>query len=78
MVFRLTLPGPPQLALIRSGASVVLSWPTNAVGFTLQSTTNFVPPAVWSTVSPTPVSVQGKHTVTNPVSGSQTFYRLSD
>ena len=40
-VFRLTIvPGPPQLTIIPSGANVILTWPTNATGFTLQSTTN--------------------------------------
>ena len=67
---------PPQLSLIRSASNAILSWPTNAVGFTLQSTTNLVFQAVWSTVSPAPVVVQGNYTVTNALSGSQKFYRL--
>jgi|GEM_PF-725897 len=69
---------PPQLAIVRSGGSAILSWPANAAGFTLQSTTNLVPPAVWSTVSPAAVVVQGNYTVTNAVSGSQKFYRLRE
>jgi len=77
-VFSLALPGPPQLSLIRSGGSAILSWPANAVGFTLQSTTNLVSPAVWSTVYPAPVVVQGNYTVTNAVSGSQKFYRFRE
>jgi hypothetical protein len=68
---------PPQLTIIPSGANVILRWPTNAAGFTLQSTTNLVSPAVWSTVSPAPVIVNGQNTVTNPISGKQQFYRLS-
>jgi uncharacterized repeat protein (TIGR03803 family) len=67
----------PQLTIIRSGANVVLRWPTNAAGFALQSTTNLVSPAVWSTAAPGPVVVNGQNAVTNPVSGSRTFYRLS-
>jgi len=43
----------------------------------LQSATNLVPPVVWSTNSPGPVVVNGQFTVTNPVSGTQQFYRLS-
>jgi hypothetical protein len=70
-------PSPPQLAIIPSGANVILTWPTNAAGFTLQSTTNLVPPAVWSTNSPAPVVVNGQNAVTNPVTGTQKFYRLS-
>jgi uncharacterized repeat protein (TIGR03803 family) len=80
-VFSLTLPL-PQLTIIRSGANVILTWPTNNAGFnytgfTLQSTTNLVSTAVWSTVSPVPVVVNGQNTVTNPVSGTQKFYRLT-
>ena len=76
-VFSLSLPPPPQLTIIRSGANVILTWPTNAAGFTLQSTTNLVSPAVWSTNSPGPVVADGQNAVTNPVSGPQKFYRLS-
>jgi len=67
----------PQLTIIRSVANVILTWPTNAAGFTLQSTTNLVSPAVWSTVSPVPVIVNGKNTVTNVISGTRKFFRLS-
>ena len=78
-VFSITLPSPPQLRIIRSAGNVILSWPTNAAGltFTLQSTTNLVSPAVWTTVSPSSVVVNGQNTVTNPISGTQQFYRLS-
>ena len=68
---------PPQLTITPSGANVILTWPTNATGFTLQSTTNLVSPAVWSTVSPAPVVVNGQNAVTNAVSGTKKFYRLS-
>jgi hypothetical protein len=72
-----TPPVPPQLTIIGSGTNVILTWPVNATGFTLQSTTNLVSPAVWSTVSPAPVVVGGQNTVTNAIAGGQTFYRLS-
>ncbi len=68
---------PPRLTIIRSGANVILTWPTDAAGFTLQSTTNLVSPAVWSSVSSGPVVVNGQNAVTNSVSGTQKFYRLS-
>jgi uncharacterized repeat protein (TIGR03803 family) len=72
----------PQLTIIASSANIILTWPTNVAGFdytgfTLQSTTNLVSPAVWSTVSPGPVVFNGQNTVTNPISGGQKFYRLS-
>jgi len=66
----------PQLTIIPSGANVILTWPTNYAGFTLQSATNLVSPA-WTTNSPAPVIVNGQNTVTNPISGTQQFYRLS-
>jgi hypothetical protein len=67
----------PPLTIIRHGANVILTWPTNATGFTLQSTTNLVSSPVWATVSPAPVVVNGQFTVTNAISGTQQFYRLS-
>jgi hypothetical protein len=73
----LTVSVPPQLTIIRSATNVVLTWPTNAAGFTLQSSTNLVSSAVWSTVSPVPVIVNGKNTVTNVISGTRKFFRLS-
>ena len=76
-VFSLSLPAPPQLKIIPCGANVILTWPTNAIGFTLQSTTNLASPTSWSTNSPGPVVVTGQNTVTNPISGAQQFFRLS-
>jgi uncharacterized repeat protein (TIGR03803 family) len=73
----------PQLTIMLSETNVILTWPTNVAGFdytgyTLESTTNLVSLAVWTTVSPAPVVVNGQNTVTNPISGSQQFYRLSN
>jgi uncharacterized repeat protein (TIGR03803 family) len=72
----------PKLTMIPSETNLILTWPTNYAGFdytgyTLQSTTNLSSPAVWTTNSPAPVVVNGQNTVTNPVSGSQQFFRLS-
>lgn len=68
---------PPPLSIGLSGANTILSWPTNADGFTLQSTTNLADPASWSAVSPAPVNLNGENVVTNPASGGQIFYRLT-
>jgi uncharacterized repeat protein (TIGR03803 family) len=72
----------PQLTVTLSGANLILTWPTNVAGFdytgyTLQSTTNLVSSAVWIPVSPGPVVIAGQNAVTNPASGTQQFYRLS-
>ena len=66
----------PQLAIVHSGTNVILTWPTNFTGFTLQSTTNLVAPSVWGTVSPPAVVVNGQNTVTNFIVGASKFYRL--
>jgi uncharacterized repeat protein (TIGR03803 family) len=67
----------PPLVISRSGTNVLVMWPTNFTGFTLQSTTNLLSPEVWSTVSPAPAIVGGQYIVTNGNSGSSKFYRLS-
>jgi hypothetical protein len=66
----------PQLAIVPSGGNMILTWPTNDAGFTLQSTTNLSSP-VWSAVLPAHVIFNGQNIVTNPISGTQMFYRLS-
>jgi hypothetical protein len=68
---------PPQLRISRAEANVLLSWPINATGFTLQSTTNLDAAAVWTTNLPSPVVVNGQNVVTNSISGKQQFFRLS-
>jgi uncharacterized repeat protein (TIGR03803 family) len=72
----------PQLSITSVQPNAVLTWPATVAGFsnagfTLQSATNFVPPAVWTKVSPEPVVVNGQNTVTNPISGTQMFFRLT-
>ena len=55
----------------RSGNEcLILTWPTDVIGFSLQSATNLVPPVNWTTVS-------GQNTVTNPISSHQKFFRLT-
>jgi len=66
----------PQLTITRSGANVILTWPSSVSGFTLQSNSNLAVPAGWTTVSPAPVVVGGQWTVTNQISSSLSFYRL--
>jgi hypothetical protein len=67
----------PVLAIIHSGGSVILTWPTNAARFTLQSTTNLASSAVWSTNLPSPVILNTNWVVTNTISGAREFYRLN-
>jgi uncharacterized repeat protein (TIGR03803 family) len=71
----------PQLTIVPSGSNIILTWPTNYAGFdytgfTLQSTTNLHSP-VWTTNLPAPIVVNGQYAVTNPIWGTQQFFRLS-
>jgi uncharacterized repeat protein (TIGR03803 family) len=77
-VFAISLPvPPPQLAIAAVSGDAILTWSTNATGFTLQSTTNLAAPAAWTTNLPAPVVVNGQYAVTNPISSAQQFFRLS-
>jgi uncharacterized repeat protein (TIGR03803 family) len=67
----------PILTITRSQQNILLTWPTNPSGFVLQFITSLVSRTGWSNVSPGPVVVNGQNTVTNPISSSQQFYRLS-
>jgi len=76
-VFSISLPVlQPQLTISPAGGNAVLTWPANAPGFTLQSTANLASPA-WTTNSPLPFLVNGHYAVTNPISGTRQFFRLS-
>ena len=75
-VFSISLPlNPPPLTIIPSGSDIILTWPTNAISYTLQSTTNLFAP-VWNTNLPLSDVVNGQNTVTNPMSSTEQFYRL--
>jgi uncharacterized repeat protein (TIGR03803 family) len=76
-VFSLLLPPSPQLAVIPYAGFAILAWTTNSAMFTLQSATNLVPSAVWSTVLPPPVVVGEQNIVIYPMSAMQQFFRLS-
>jgi probable HAF family extracellular repeat protein len=72
----LLIPLDPRLSVERSGANVVLSWPTNVVGYTLQLTTSLTSPVDWIDSTNTPAVVGTQFTVTNATSASRQFYRL--
>ena len=55
---------------------MILSWPANALGLTLQSTRNLTPPVTWLDVTNPPTVLGGLFTVTNPISGGGQFFRL--
>lgn len=65
----------PLLIGTREGPNIVLKWPTNGIGFTLQWSTN-LGTANWSNATPSPVVVNGQYAVTNGVTDSPRLYRL--
>jgi uncharacterized repeat protein (TIGR03803 family) len=67
----------PMLTISHSGTNAILTWPTNATGFTLQFTTNLDSPADWTAVTSAPGILSTNNAVTNVVSGKQKFYRLT-
>jgi hypothetical protein len=76
MAFTLQDPtGRPSLTVNQAGPNAVLSWGTNHVGWTLQSTPTLAPTA-WANVTPAPVIVGQNYFVTNAMS-SAAFYRLA-
>jgi hypothetical protein len=72
-----TPPPPVSLAVQTSGPNVVVSWPTNAVGWILAGTTNLtVLFSNWPAA--TPIIVQGtNNTFTVPAMTGQQFYELT-
>ena len=59
-----------------SGNELILSWPANVVGFTLQSTLNLTPPVTWIDSTSAPAVIDAQFTVTKTITGSAQFYRL--
>ena len=67
---------PPVLNIVKSLNNVVISWPTNQIGFTLQSAAQLAPPLAWTTVPLDPVIVGSEYKVTTNTASAQQFYRL--
>lgn len=68
--------GPPILSISPlSPQQMMLSWPTSATGFVLQSTTNLAGTISWQSVTDVPAILSDNWSVTNPT-GSRQFYRL--
>jgi hypothetical protein len=66
---------PPTLSATKQGTNVVFKWSTNALGFSMQWSTNLAA-STWSNATPAPVIVSGQYTVTNRLTNAFRFYRL--
>ncbi|MGO8766424.1 MAG: choice-of-anchor tandem repeat GloVer-containing protein [Limisphaerales bacterium] len=69
-VFAISFPFPLNIAV--SGTDVVLSWPSTAMNYGLEYTTNLTPPVTW-----TPIPSGTNTVVTNSIGPGQMFYQLS-
>jgi hypothetical protein len=58
-----------------AGINALLSWPTNASGFSLQQTLTLTGGS-WKPVTNAPVQSGSANQVTLPLAGSAAFYRL--
>ena len=65
----------PELTISRQTTNIMVSWPSNYTGYTLQFTTNLAP-ALWNTVTPTPVVTGSNYITTNSLTRTNRFYRL--
>lgn len=69
-------PEAPFLSVFRSGENLLISWPSNGLGFVLQETTTLAVPGSWQNSSPAPVVSNTANTLTLPASPGLRFYRL--
>jgi uncharacterized repeat protein (TIGR01451 family) len=69
-------PPAPVLTGTQVGSSLTLSWPSNAVGFILESTSALGSNALWNPVLAQPTVASGTATVNITSPGKTSFYRL--
>ncbi|MGD0614874.1 MAG: hypothetical protein ABSA69_05455 [Verrucomicrobiota bacterium] len=74
-VFALSLVAPPSIGITTVGNHIILSWPTNAIGYTVQSIAN-LSSGIWFTVANGTAIVGASYVYSNSASGSVLFYRL--
>jgi hypothetical protein len=68
----------PTLQIASSAGSVTLSWPTNATGFILESTTNLSPNALWLPVGSIITVIGTQNTTTLSAGDKLRFFRLRE
>lgn len=67
----------PSILIRLSGGNLIIHWPSNATGFSLESTPNLGPTAAWTTVNMSSATDQGgQKSLTLPLQGVSQYYRL--
>lgn len=67
---------PPQLSLQASGNNVVLSYPTNAVGFNVQSCSGLGGGVAWQNLTNPAILIGTNWSITLPMAATSGFFRL--
>jgi sugar lactone lactonase YvrE len=67
---------PPELQIAGWPGEVVLSWSSTSAGFVLQQTESLGTGVTWITITNSISLIGGQFILTNPTTGSETFYRL--
>ena len=65
----------PTLSRVLRGTDMVITWPTNTGGFSLQWASN-LGAANWRDAVPAPVIVNGQYAITNTMTSPSRFYQL--
>ncbi|MGA9451464.1 MAG: hypothetical protein WBW41_09005 [Verrucomicrobiia bacterium] len=73
----------PTLNIQLAGTNTVLTWLNvsdylSSYNMALESSTNLGPAAVWNSVPTSPAVVNGQNVVTNPIAGTQQYFRLQE
>ncbi len=66
----------PQLTIVLSAPNVILSWPTNATGFVLQSATTLANGGDWQDSLLSATETNGQQVVPLTLTGARGFFRL--
>ena len=69
------VPFKPTLSIVQSGSNVIVSWFTNATGYSLYSNPSVTSPGTWSLIGPGTI-VGTEYVVTNAITPTPQFYRL--
>jgi hypothetical protein len=77
LVTRITPVGRPILEIRRAGVNVLLSWPTNYAGFSLEASASLGIVAPWKSVPGEPVVLGNQNAVVQAAAGAPRFFRLS-
>ena len=65
----------PSLSVFRDGSDLLLTWPSDVSGLSLEYATSLPAPS-WTPIPGIPIIVDGNYTLSIPIARESTFYRL--